>query len=158
MTASKHFAPPVHILKTSKNDPEEKPVYIITRVKGAKGYLNKSAWDHSVSPTMQLCIKTAKLNIIAHEQLQRSSEDVILRKNLTANKWKKYFQITEVYSIILSEQCKSFSLPKFKKFKLGNSINAQIKTELQVNIRTHLRKKVQNDNSTENLCSMIQIQ
>lgn len=23
MTASKHFAPPVHILKTSKNDPEK---------------------------------------------------------------------------------------------------------------------------------------
>ena len=26
VTASKHFAPPVHILKTSKHDPEEKPV------------------------------------------------------------------------------------------------------------------------------------
>lgn len=155
MAASKHFAPQVHILKTSKNDPEEKPVQIITRVKGAKGYLNKSARDHSVSPTMQLPIKTAKLNIIAHEQVQRSSEGVILRKNLTANKWKKYFQITQVYSTIFSEQCKSFNLPKFKKFKLGNSINAQIE---QVNICTHLRKKVQNGNSTENLCNMIQIQ
>lgn len=25
MTASKHFAPPIHFYKASKNDPEEKP-------------------------------------------------------------------------------------------------------------------------------------
>lgn len=55
MTASKLFAPPIRIYKTSKYDPEENQsnlVQIISRLKEAKFYLNESAWDHSVSPTM----------------------------------------------------------------------------------------------------------
>ena len=75
MTASKHFAPPIHIQKTSKNDPEEKPEQSglnISRMKGAKGYLSDFAWDHSVPPTTQLCIKTAKLSVNAREQCKEA--------------------------------------------------------------------------------------
>lgn len=49
-------------------------------MKEAKGYLSESAWNHSVSPTMQLCIKTTKLNVNVHKQCEKTLKAQFLEK------------------------------------------------------------------------------
>lgn len=70
-------------------------------------------------------------------------------------------QTNEKSIFILNSKCavqsslnmyKTQSLSKFKELKLDNSYECTDKSKLLANICTHLRKKLQNENSTETFC------